>query len=164
MKRTIDKDLEVANSIMQKTPPTNATDLTRAPGEKFRIPGAEAERRSTKMKKEHMLMGLEASLGIVTQAAKLAHIDRSQHYRWLEKDARYVKKVRDIEEMTLDFAETYLHQRVKAGDTNAITFLLRTKGKKRGYIERSEVTGPDGGPIETKRQVMIIGGKEIAFT
>jgi hypothetical protein len=129
----------------------------------FSIAGADAERRSTKRKKEHMIMALEASMGVVSTAAKLAHIDRQTHYRWLERDEKYRKRVVDAEELALDFAETSLHRRIKDGDTYAITFLLKTRGKKRGYVERQETTGADGQPLEPKRQVFVINGKEIEF-
>jgi hypothetical protein len=32
-------------------------------------------------------------------------------------------------------------------DTSAVIFFLKTRGKKRGYVERNEVTGKDGTPV-----------------
>jgi hypothetical protein len=32
-------------------------------------------------------------------------------------------------------------------DASAVIFFLKSKGKKRGYVERNEVTGKDGAPI-----------------
>lgn len=48
------------------------------------------------------------------------------------------------EETRLDKAEKKLDQLIGAGDTTALIFYLKTKGKKRGYIERTEITGADG--------------------
>jgi hypothetical protein len=39
----------------------------------------------------------------------------------------------------LDFGEHKLMERIAKGDTLATMFLLKTKGKRRGYIERQEV-------------------------
>lgn len=89
--------------------------------------------------KKAMLKALEKSLGVVTTAAKSANIDRRTHYRWLEEDAEYKEQVEDIENIALDFLESQLHQRVSKGDTTAIIFALKTKGKKRGYIEKTEM-------------------------
>lgn len=36
-----------------------------------------------------------------------------------------------------------------AGDTASIIFFLKARGKKHGWSERHELTGPDGGPMET---------------
>jgi hypothetical protein len=87
-------------------------------------------------------------LGVVTTAAKIAGIDRSTHYEWLKTDEDYNQKVIDLENVTLDFAESQLHKQVKEGNTTATIFLLKTKGKKRGYIERQEIQMD--GAIESK--------------
>ena len=39
----------------------------------------------------------------------------------------------------LDFAETNLHQQIMEGNTTATIFLLKTRGRKRGYIERQNI-------------------------
>ena len=49
------------------------------------------------------------------------------------------KKVKEIENIALDFAESQLHKQISEGNTTATIFLLKTKGKKRGYIERQEI-------------------------
>lgn len=48
------------------------------------------------------------------------------------------------EETRLDKAEKKLDKKIDEGDTTALIFFLKTKGKKRGYIERQELTGADG--------------------
>lgn len=54
---------------------------------------------------------------------------------------------KNLREERLDRAENVLEEAEKAGDLKAIFFTLRTIGKDRGYVERQEVTGIDGGPI-----------------
>ena len=95
-----------------------------------------------------MIKALEQSLGVVTTAAKIAGIHRSTHYEWLKTDEDCNQKVIDLENVTLDFAESQLHKQVKEGNTTATIFLLKTKGKKRGYIERQEIHMD--GAIESK--------------
>lgn len=99
--------------------------------------------------KKAMIEALEKSLGVVSQAAKIAGIDRSSHYRWMEEDEDYKKAVNDISDVALDFAESKLHKQIEKGDTTATIFFLKTKGKKRGYIERheTEISGPNGQPL-----------------
>lgn len=98
----------------------------------------------TKLNKKRMLEALEKSLGIVTSAAKIAGIHRAQHYEWINIDPEYKKAVDDLSDMTLDFAESQLHKQIKDGNTTATIFYLKTKGKKRGYIERTEVVHETG--------------------
>ena len=95
--------------------------------------------QKTTLKKKLMVEALEKSLGIVTTAAKSASIERTTHYRWMKEDEEYAERVNDITEMTLDFAESMLHKRIKSESDTAIIFFLKTKGKKRGYIEKQEI-------------------------
>jgi hypothetical protein len=89
--------------------------------------------------KKAMLEALEKSLGVVTTAAKLAGIDRGSHYNWFNEDLKYRNAVNELENLTLDYAESQLHKQIKNGNTSATIFFLKTKGKKRGYIERQEI-------------------------
>ena len=95
--------------------------------------------KSRHIKKEAMLQALENSLGVVTVACKQANIPRSTYYKWLKEDEQFAKDVKEIENIALDFAESQLHTQMKDGNTSATIFYLKTKGKRRGYIERSEL-------------------------
>ena len=91
-------------------------------------------------KKELMLEALKKSLGIVTTACQTVGIDRGTHYNWLKDDPEYKKSVEALDDVVLDFAESKLHQSINNGSDTATIFFLKTKGKKRGYIEKQEIT------------------------
>lgn len=99
-------------------------------------------------RKKAMLSALEKSLGVVTPACRAVGVDRATHYRWMETDLKYKEAVIDIENVALDFVESKLHKSIESGSDPAMIFYLKTKGKKRGYIEKTEVsaevTGKDG--------------------
>ena len=106
--------------------------------------------KSRHIKKETMLQALENSLGVVTVACKSANIPRSTYYKWLKEDEVFAKEVKEIENIALDFAESQLHSQIKDGSTSATIFSLKTKGKKRGYVERSELDLSSSEPIKLK--------------
>lgn len=89
-------------------------------------------------KKRKMLAALRKHWGVVTPAAEEAGIARTTHYEWLKEDPTYAKAVDELEDVALDLTESALHTNIKAGDTTAIIFHLKCRGKKRGYVERSE--------------------------
>lgn len=89
--------------------------------------------------KKAMIEALRASLGIVSEAADACGISRQQHYRWVKDDSVYKEQVDAIGDMAIDFAETALKKKISDGDTTAIIFYLKTKGKRRGFVERSEI-------------------------
>jgi hypothetical protein len=95
--------------------------------------------KSRHIKKESILKALENSLGVVTVACKTADVPRSTYYKWLNEDEDFATAVKDIENIALDFGESQLHKQIGDGNTSATIFFLKTKGKRRGYIERSEL-------------------------
>lgn len=92
----------------------------------------------TEQHKKAIIEALEKSLGVVTTACKKVGIGRTQYYNWLKDDEAFAKEVDDIQDIALDFAESQLHKQIGDGNTTATIFYLKTKGKKRGYIERVE--------------------------
>ena len=69
-------------------------------------------------------------------------------YERLEKDSDFKKVVDDIKNVALDYAESKLYELIKDGNVTATIFYLKTKGKKRGYIERQEIAHE--GVLESK--------------
>lgn len=93
----------------------------------------------TDIKKKQILEALEKSLGIVTTACKQVGIHRDTYYEWLKKDKEFKKKVKELENVALDFAESQLHKQIAKGNPLSTMFYLKCKGKKRGYIEQQEL-------------------------
>ena len=112
----------------------------------------------TEHSKKALLEALEKSLGVVTTACKKTEIGRTTYYDWYNNDESFKKKVDDLQNVALDFAESQLHKQISENSTAATIFYLKTKGKKRGYIERQEITGADAMP--TNFQIEIIDKTE----
>ena len=94
---------------------------------------------TTKVNKETILKTLEECMGVVTICCKSCGIDRGTFYNYLSKDEKFKKRVEEIENVVLDFAENSLLKQIKSGDTTATIFFLKTKGRSRGYVEKVDV-------------------------
>ena len=95
-------------------------------------------KKALRGRKKLMYDALQSQLGVISAAAKQVGIDRTTHYAWLRKDDNYKKWVEELPEFTLDFVENALFKQIKEGNTTAMIFFLKCKGKGRGYIEKSE--------------------------
>ena len=95
------------------------------------------------IKKKLLIKALTQSLGVVTTACKKAKVSRQTFYNWIDNDPAFKKEVDDITEIALDFAESKLHELISENNVPAILFYLKTKGRKRGFIEKNitEVQG-----------------------
>jgi hypothetical protein len=110
-------------------------------------------------KKKEVLAELEKHKGIVTTACHNTGTPRSTFYNWLKEDSEFKSLVDDIQEVAIDYVESKLFEKIEGvwNDTGkttddgepiiyktppsdtAIIFYLKTKAKKRGYIEKSQM-------------------------
>ena len=65
-------------------------------------------------------------------------ISRQTFYTRKNTDAELRERLEEAEEAIIDFAESKLVESIGDGDLTAIIFFLKTKGKKRGYVEKVE--------------------------
>jgi len=136
----------------------------------------------TAQSKKDFLKSLKLTLGNVTKACTAANVGRRTYYDWMTDDKEFVKDVEDVNEEMLDFVESKAMQRIQGythpdvhiavvkgeivkteitkyypPDTRLTEFMLKTKGKNRGYVERKEV---DLDPEELKPIKFIEHGGE----
>ena len=115
----------------------------------------------TNNKKADMIKALEVTLGIVTSACILAKVSRSHHYHWMNNDPEYKTNVLDMDNIALDFAETSLHEQIKDKVPSSTIFYLKTKGKRRGYIETTSIEVTEKKPLTWMNEVIHKGVKRI---
>ena len=97
-----------------------------------------------------MIKAIREKHGNLSAAARYLGCSRNTIARYIENYPT-VKAVYDEERETLiDFAENQLFKQVQEGNITAIIFTLKTIGKSRGYVERQEVTGADGGAVTVR--------------
>lgn len=75
----------------------------------------------------------EKKSGNITETCIAANIGRRTFYRYLDNDAKFKEMIEDVNESLVDLAETKLLTLINEGDRESILFMLRTKGKDRGY-------------------------------
>lgn len=66
-------------------------------------------------------------------------ISRMTFNRWRDDDPELERMIQEANEAVVDFAESKLVEQINGGNITAIIFFLKTKGKRRGYIESNEV-------------------------
>ena len=95
--------------------------------------------KSEQLKKEQLLQALTKSLGIVSTACASVGMSRTTYYKYYNEDKDFKTLVDDISDVAIDFAESKLFDLMREGNPTAIIFYLKTKGKKRGYVEKQEL-------------------------
>lgn len=83
------------------------------------------------------LEALTLTLGNVAGACAKIKVSRQTYYNWM-KNPEFAEAVEEVNESNLDYAESKLLSLIRQENPTAIIFYLKTKGKKRGYIERVE--------------------------
>jgi hypothetical protein len=99
--------------------------------------------------KKNFLKSLQEAKGIISYACEKVGISRQTYYRWISDDNDFREACEDITEMVIDLVEGKLLTNINDGDVTSIIFYLKTKGKKRGYIERFQMEDiSDREPVE----------------
>ena len=95
----------------------------------------------TKLSKKKVRAAIPGSFGIRAIIAKKCDVDRGTITRYLQKprNQNLVKEIEEERDKVLDVGEKKLIEAVDRGEFPAIKFLLSTKGKLRGYVEKQEV-------------------------
>lgn len=84
----------------------------------------------------------------VTAACQEANIDRSTYYSWRNEDPEFAAACDESIEKVYDSVESVLYKKIlKDEDTTCLIYFTKTKMKNRGYVERTETTGKDGGAL-----------------
>jgi hypothetical protein len=116
------------------------------------------------LQKKQAFLDAYSQCGNITEAAKLAKIDRTTHYDWLTRDPEYPERFKNAENQAIDSLEKEAwrravegveepvgwHQGVAGGTVRRysdtlLIFLLKGARPER-YREniRQEITGPNG--------------------
>ena len=74
----------------------------------------------------------------ITSTCKALGISRKTFYEWRAKKKKLAEALEEKEESIIDYAESKLVEHIQNDDIQALIFFLRTKGKKRGYVEKTE--------------------------
>jgi hypothetical protein len=107
---------------------------------------------------DEVAAALEKSHGLVSFAARLLGCDRKTIYNYFERYPHLRQIIADAGEALVDKAELAVEKAIDNGEGWAIALVLKTKGKPRGYVERIEQTGADGGPIVMSIAELMQGG------
>jgi hypothetical protein len=99
---------------------------------------------------EQFTKAIPGSAGIITTIAKRVGCDWHTAKKYIEEYATIRQAYADECEAVLDMAEAKLYKAVEKGDLQAVKYILSTKGKRRGYVERQEVTGAGGGEVKIR--------------
>jgi hypothetical protein len=90
---------------------------------------------------------IAAHNGNVAAIARHFGVARGTIQKRIDSSPALLVALEDAREGMTDNAESALYKQILDGNITAIIFYLKTRAKKRGYVERTELTGADGGPI-----------------
>lgn len=110
-----------------------------------------------KISDEDIAAQVEPQSGNIAAIARALKVDRKTIYNRVNDNPDLRAMIEDAREGMIDNAESKLYANALNGDTTSLIFFLKTQGKRRGYTERHEVTGADGGAIETN----VVGFDEV---
>ncbi len=95
-----------------------------------------------------VIKALEEAQGYVSKTASLLGCLPRTIYYYRDRFVSVAEAWQGIREKRTDFVENKLQQQIDSGNITAIIFYLKTQAKDRGYVERQEITGAEGGKLD----------------
>jgi hypothetical protein len=105
---------------------------------------------ANKYTQEAMIRAIEAANGMIYIAARKLGCSHQTVYNYARRYPAVQKTIDEQRGILLDTAELALLKAITQGEGWAVCFTLKTLGKQRGFVERQEITGADGGALEVK--------------
>jgi predicted transcriptional regulator len=93
---------------------------------------------------EQVIKAIKEKKGIVSSVADTLGVSRLTVYNYINRHATVQQALQDERERMIDTAESALYVALSKQEAWAVSLVLKTIGKNRGYVERHEVTGKDG--------------------
>lgn len=97
------------------------------------------QNRTKNAKKELFIKSFLANGFNISKACEESKVGRTTYYDWMDNDKEFADAIEEAQEKLIDSVEDALYGKILDGDTTSIIFFLKTKAKKRGYVEKQEI-------------------------
>lgn len=94
-----------------------------------------------------VIEAIENTQGLVSLAARQLRCHPDTVRAYAKRHPSVADALAQARSHMTDVAELALFSAIQEKQGWAVCFYLKTQGKARGYVERHEVSGPEGGPI-----------------
>jgi len=91
---------------------------------------------------------LRKNAGVYALAARDLGCDRSNVRQRVENSPKLQALIRQIDEEIGDVADGHIKQAIIKGDLKTIRWYAPLKMRDRGFVSKTEVSGPDGSPLQ----------------
>lgn len=95
-----------------------------------------------------VLSAIPDSFGIMSRIAANLGCTWGTANKYVNMYPAALALIADEQERVKDLCETKVIKSINLDDIQTAKWYLMTKGKDRGYTERQELTGPNGGPVQ----------------
>ena len=77
-------------------------------------------------------------ISIISTACKMVGCSRQTYYDFYKEDESFKKAVDQTSDLAYDFVVSKLYENIEKGKETSIIFFLKTQGKNKGWVEKSQ--------------------------
>lgn len=109
-----------------------------------------AKRQQERYTTAQMIEALHKARGIPARAADMLGCDRHTVLNYCKRYKAVQAAREEAKERLNDWVESRMIKRIEEGSDTMMIWWSRTQMKDRGFTDRQELTGADGGPLTVK--------------